>query len=168
MRVALTRHHVRWSPRIARRVLPALVLMLPWAPPAVAQTNLGEVVDAGATPLTADEFRLYLVGHVLVGPSMTTGGTLEMIYLADGTLTGSGSHTAAGAFGTTQLSGTWKIDGRGRICTTMRLGGGQGMAPHGVALPSRCQVWFRYQDRFVVSDSDTDRRIKVLVRTIKK
>jgi Ni/Co efflux regulator RcnB len=37
----------------------------------------------------------------------------------------------------------------------------------GVNLPQRCQYWFKLGDAYFLADSDTDRRAKVLRRTLK-
>jgi hypothetical protein len=67
------------------------------------------------------------------------------------------------------ISGEWTIDDNGRICTSMRMGTGGGASPGlGVTLPSRCQFWFKYADQYFLSDSDSDRRARVLRRTVKQ
>ena len=41
-------------------------------------------------------------------------------------------------------------------------------SPVGTFLPFRCQFWFKYKEQYFLSDSDTDRQARVLVRTIKQ
>ncbi len=50
----------------------------------------------------------------------------------------------------------------------MQIGGGPGGAVSGVALPGRCQVWFKYGNQYFISDSDSDRSARVLRRTLKQ
>jgi hypothetical protein len=150
---------------------PALgIALLLFAQFAVAQSKLGELLDVGAKKLSADEFRQELVQRVLVGPT-PTGGNLEMMYAANGSVEGWGAanptatYTAAGV----GLRGEWTLDGAGRTCTSLRIGG-VGSYPGGTStpLPPRCQFWFKYKEQYFLSDSDTDRSARVLSRTIKQ
>ena len=70
--------------------LPLLIALLGWAPGVVAQTTLGELLDAGATRLSAEEFRQEVVGRTVVGPTMA-GGTQEIMYARSGIVAGTGS-----------------------------------------------------------------------------
>ena len=47
------------------------------------------------------------------------------------------------------------------------LVGGTASTPS-VALPMRCQYWFKLDDKYFFADSDPDRSAKVLSRTIKQ
>jgi hypothetical protein len=142
------------------------VLWTPLVPAAVS--NLGELLDSGAIILSPEDFRNELVGHVIVGPAQSAIGLLELVYLENGMLVGKGTSTRMAAFATAEINGTWKTDADGkRICTSMRMGGAMG-AVNGVELPSRCQVWFKFADRYFVADSETDRSAKVLDRTVKR
>ena len=135
------------------------------APVAVAQSNLGELLDAGATKLSVDEFKQELVQHTIAGPT-ATGGNIEVIYVANGVIQGVGAHPfATGNIGNpfSPISGEWKVDENGKICTTMQIG-----TLGGVMLPFRCQFWFKYKEAYFLSDSDTDRSAKVLSRTVKQ
>ena len=129
---------------------------------AMAQKNLGELLDAGAIKLSAEEFRQKLVGRVIAGPTQT-GNTLELVYISDGVIRGAGFGTffgtGAGGGRSVAVEGTWTIDERERICASMRMGE--------VVLPSRCQSWFIYGDQYFISDSDSDRSARVLARTLK-
>lgn len=49
------------------------VALLLCAPLAGAQTNLGELLDAGAKQLSTEEFRQELVQRTIVGPTPTGG-----------------------------------------------------------------------------------------------
>lgn len=153
------------APRTSVRSLAIALLLCPLG--AVAQTNLGELLDAGATPLSAEEFRKDVVGRIVVGPT-TAGGSLELMYTPNGIVAGTGSIMRS-TYTLAPVDGAWKIDEDGRICTSMRIAGhpsapafaGQYM------LPPRCQRWFRYAGGFFVSDSDSDRGAKVLRRALK-
>ena len=36
------------------------------------------------------------------------------------------------------------------------------------SLPYRCQFWFKHVEQYFLSDSDSDRRTRVLSRTVKR
>jgi hypothetical protein len=132
-----------------------------WAPFAAAQSNLGELLDAGAKMMSPEEFKQEVVGRVITGPT-STGGTLEVIYAGNGSVQGRGSYAKALFLG--PLDGEWMIDDGGRVCTGMRIGGSP--STPGVMLPARCQTWFKHADAFFLCDSDSDRRARVLRRTL--
>jgi hypothetical protein len=149
---------------LTAKLLSALAFLL-WASLAAAQSKLGQLLDVGAKSLSAEEFKEEVVQRSLVGP--TTGGlTLEVLYATSGVISGKGTNYLTGA-ATVEVNGEWKIDDSGKICTTMRLAGPT-FGPAGVVLPPRCQFWFKYQDQYFVSDSDTDRSTRVLRRTLKQ
>jgi hypothetical protein len=131
----------------------------------VAQSNLGELLDAGAKKLSVDEFKEEVVQRVLVGPT-PAGGTIEVLYARTGVIQGVGRYSDVTAR-LAPISGEWTTDDSGRVCTAMRIGA-VGGAIGGVMLPARCQVWFKYRDQYFLSDSDTDRSVKVLGRTVKQ
>jgi hypothetical protein len=146
----------------------ALLLMLATAAsPAAAQTTLGEALDAGATLLNVGDFEREIVTHLLVGKSLS-GGDLEIVYGANGTVDGSGSppRTAILMIQKVMISGRWTTDKDGRICTTLRFGQVTGGSSD--TLPPRCQYWFKLGDAYFVSDYDTDRSAKVLRRDRKQ
>ena len=66
------------------------------------------------------------------------------------------------------ISGEWTIDDKGRVCTSMRVGGAMGAAMAVTMLPPRCQTWFKLADQYYLSDSDSDRQARVLRRTLKQ
>ncbi|HZI82701.1 MAG TPA: hypothetical protein VFF44_02245 [Casimicrobiaceae bacterium] len=142
-------------------------LML-WLPLAMAQSNLGELLDAGAKRLSPDEFKEQVVQRVIVGPS-ATGGSLQVIYQPNGLMQGTG--TAKGTIlQPATIFGEWTIDDNGRICASMQSsgGGGGGYGTQGVTLPRRCQTWFKLDSDYFISDSDSDRYARVLRRTMKQ
>jgi hypothetical protein len=147
--------------------LPSALALLLWSPLAAGQNNLGELLDAGAKQLSAEAFKQEVVQRVLVGPT-PTGGDLEVMYTTNGLISGKGTHTLFTGIALAEISGEWKIDDSGKICTSMRIGGGTGGAVGGVMLPARCQYWLKYSERYFISDSDSDRSARVLRRTLKQ
>ena len=147
------------------RSFSALVLLLACTAPR-AQSTLGELLDAGAKRLTADEFRQEVVQRTIFGPS-PTGGTMEVVYTASGAVTGTGTapYSQATVGLGTQIDGEWSIDAQDRICTVVSV---LGYGRRGGNLPPRCQYWFRLGEAFYFADSDTDRYAKVLRRSIKR
>jgi hypothetical protein len=135
------------------------IALLLFAQFAVAQTKLGELLDAGAKKLSADEFKQELVQHELVGRTASEGN-LELMYVNNGMIEGRGAHPLATGNMQSAIGGEWRIDDSGKVCTSMRIGG--------TPLPFRCQFWFKYKDQYFLSDSDTDRQARVLSRTIKQ
>ncbi len=142
-----------------------------WDQLAVAQSNLGNLLDARAKLLSADEFKQELVQRLLVGPT-ASGANLEVIYTTNGMVQGTGSHTLAGVYPSAPINGEWKIDDNGRVCTSMRIsvtGSSGGVVDMGgTSLPARCQFWFKYGEQYFLSDSDSDRSARVFRRTLKK
>jgi hypothetical protein len=148
-----------------------------WAPLAVAQANLGAVVDAGGRRLSGDEFKRDVVGKVMRGTGTTpvgatttsTGtGTVELVYLSAGGIRGSaqmgvlgnplagpsrGGGAGPGGGASFGLEGSWSIDERERVCTSMRMGA--------VVLAPRCQYWYAYENKYFLSDSDSDRSARL-------
>jgi hypothetical protein len=157
--------------RPASRMTPrwlAIALLL-GAPTAAAQTNLGELLDAGAVQLSAEEFKQDVVGRIILGPT-ANGGSVELLYSASGAVAGTGSLVRA-TFVLAPISGEWKTDANGKICTAMTISG-QPAGPafvNQVMLPFRCQTWFKLgAGQYFLSDSDSDRSAKVLRRTLKQ
>jgi hypothetical protein len=150
---------------LAAKLLSALALLLS-ASLAMAQNNLGELLDAGGKSLSPDAFKEELVQRVIVGRT-ATGGRLELMYAANGMVEGIGSNPdsfAGGVVSLAPINGEWTIGDNGRICTSMRIGSGLGS----VILPARCQFWFKYAEQYFFSDSDTDRGARVFRRTVKQ
>jgi hypothetical protein len=141
--------------------------LLLFAPFAIAQDKLGELLDAGAKVLPPEQFKQELVQQVLVGPT-PSGVGLEVVYTTKGLVQGSASGMVQGMAGLlTPVNGEWKIDENGRICTSMRFGLAYGPGG-GMTLPFRCQFWFKYKDVYFLADSDSDRQVRVFRRTVKQ
>lgn len=152
-------------PREKAAVLPtklllAIALMLA-ASLAVAQSNLGELLDAGGRKLSGQEFKQELVGRPIAGPT-ASGANIEVIYIDNGRIIGAGFASvlggATGGAATYAVEGSWTIDDSEKICTSIQLGK--------VFLP-RCQFWFKSGEQYYLSDSDSDRQARVLRRTVK-
>lgn len=130
---------------------------------ASAQTNLGELLDAGATKMSTNEFRRDLVDKVLVGPG-PSGNALELVYLNDGQIQGVGANTMMGGEFAPNVQygvrGSWTVQDTAKICASMWIGR--------VTLPAHCQYWYSFDGRYYQSDSDSDRSARVLPRTIKR
>ena len=148
---------VRLTTKLSLRV--ALLL---WAPLAVAQSNLGELLDAGAKKLSIEEFKEQVVQRVIVGPT-ASGGNLEVMYAHSGVIAGRGAWVPGANTVLAPISGEWTTDDNGRVCTSMRIGSNPGLL-----LPPRCQFWFKYTEEYFFSDSDSDRHVRVLRRTVKQ
>jgi hypothetical protein len=158
-------HNVRQHPweRVARtactvtRALAAVVVSLVAANAAFAQTNLGELLDAGARKLSSAQFEQEVVGQAIAGAT-PTGTRLELLYIRDGRIAGVAFQTirggATGGGASYAINGLWKADDTQRICTRIRLD-----------LPEDCQFWFRHGDLYFLSDTDWDRQARVTVRT---
>ncbi len=151
---------------LTTKLASAFALLL-WVPLAMAQNNLGELLDAGAKQLTVEEFKEQVVQRMIVGPT-ATGARLEVMYTANGMVQGTGG-MAPSQIALAEVSGDWTMGDNGRICTSMRIGGAGGAGGQsGVILPPRCQFWFKLADQYYLSDSDSDRRTRVLRRTLKR
>jgi hypothetical protein len=140
-----------------------------FAPLAVAQDRLGELLDAGGKLMSREEIRQELIQRVIVGPT-ASGGNLEIIYAGNGLIEGRGSNPMFPQGTAAFLVGDWKIDDSAKFCTNMRSSGSGAnpLSPTGGVGISRCQFWFKYKEQYFLADSDTDRQARVLVRTVKQ
>jgi hypothetical protein len=133
--------------------------MLLWATLAVGQNNLGELLDAGATTLSAEEFRRDLVGRPLAG-LMPGDREVEIVYTINGDLHGS-VFSRRQVYQSFTVDGSWTTGESETICTSWHFETTRG----GFIFPKRCQFWFKLGDKYFVSDSDSDRSMPVLRRT---
>jgi len=147
--------------------LPVMLALLLLAPLAAAQTNLGPLLDAGAKQLSPEEFKLEIVQRTIAGPT-TSGGSIEVMYANNGLVQGTGIAPISARMLVASVTGEWRIDDSGRICASMRLLPGTGGPVSGFTLPSRCQFWFRLGDTYFISDSNSDRSMRVLSRKLKQ
>jgi hypothetical protein len=125
---------------------------------AVAQSNLGELLDAGARKLTVDEFKAELVQRSIVGQT-PSGASLEILYTKTGAIAGQALVPNVGPM---TLVGEWTTDDDGRICTSMVF------TRATMELLRRCEFWFKYKEQYFLSVSDSDRQARLLRRTIKQ
>jgi hypothetical protein len=124
-----------------------------------AQTTLGDLLQAGAQRVTPQRFDEEVVQRTLRG-RLDTGMLVEMMYAASGQLQGIG--LAAGAEWSVQVLGSWSAGDNGTICTRMTLDGPTIRA----MFPRACQYWFKLDERYFVSNSESDQRARVTVRTL--
>jgi hypothetical protein len=125
---------------------------------AVAQSNLGELLDAGARRLTVDEFKAEVVQRPIAG-QMPSGANVEIVYAKTGVIAGG---AVIPSFGLMQIVGEWTTDDNGRICTSMAFTRATNEALR------RCEFWFKYKEQYFLSVSDSDRQARLLRRTIKQ
>jgi len=128
---------------------------------AVAQTTVGEVLDAGGKKLTKEEVVTLVAGANVSGPT-TGGGQFQSDYKADGTLTGTMQTTnmKGGA-----RFGKWTVEDTGMLCTEITT---TIVKSSGAREDKTCAYWFRLSDKyFVALDSDA-RETHVLERTVKR
>src|SRR5512144_1790563 len=71
----------------------AVVLLVVVTTHAAAQSNLGELMDAGATRIAPDEFMRDIVGHP-VRYRPPAGGAIEIVYIHSGRVAGRGFASA--------------------------------------------------------------------------
>lgn len=152
------------------RVLVALTVAV-FTSSVIAQRTVGEVLDAGGKKLSDAQFNAEITQRLIVGPT-PTGGSVQIVYGANGVVAGSGTipNAPSRLIDRTQVSGEWNIDAEGRVCAKMQFrteGGGPGPARMDF-LPPRCQVWFKLGPQYFVADTESDRSAKVLVRTLKR
>lgn len=122
----------RVTPPWALLLLSVLLLS---TPSAVAQVNLGQVLDAGGRSLSVEEFKQELVQRVLVGPT-PSGGRIEVMYASNGTIQGIGGTPTGGTFvgsGFTAYEGVWTAGSGEAVCSTSNFrpsgGGVAGTSP---------------------------------------
>lgn len=71
------------------RYLTSGLALLLSTPVAQGQTNLGELLDAGANRLSAEQFKREVVQRTIVGRT-PSGAIIEIMYAANGTIDGLG------------------------------------------------------------------------------
>jgi len=133
--------------------------------PITVPSNLGELLDAGGRRLSAAEFKREVTQHTLVG-LWESGGGIEMKYAANGAIQGLAQPSSQYAWSST-VNGEWTIREGEKVCTTMQISGGTNQLSVPSRFPLSCQTWFKLGDDYFVSDSDSDRRAKVVRRTVK-
>ena len=153
--------------RCPRRWLGTLTItlggLIAWSGCALARPSLGELLDAGATRVSAAEFRRDIVARMVRGP-METGLEMYVFYDEGGGVEGQswpprlGSSIAWSA----EIVGTWRVDDDGRICKVISLSG----ATIRARFSERCRYWFKLNDRYYAADSIGDRDVELLRREV--
>jgi len=151
---------------VSARASKAMLILAAWSLPAsgLAQNTLGDVIDAGGTLLTSDEFRAEVVQRLIRGDT-GIGVGIVIVFTSNGQIHGISSSSRFQGYGLgtgATIDGEWRIDDAGRICSTMRVDNARNK---GTVMPARCQYWFKLGESYFLSDSDSDRRVKVLMRT---
>jgi len=136
----------------------ALVTAFLWCAHASAEDHLGDLLDAGATKLSPEDFRQQIVGRTVSGA--TPGGIeVDLFYHDSGRIIGSGRATprggASGGGQSFAIEGSWTIDASERGCTRISI-----------RLPPQCQFWFQRGNDYFQADSDWDRDMRVTRRTL--
>jgi hypothetical protein len=127
--------------------------------PALAQSNLGELLDMGGKKLSKEESVTALSGATLSGETRD-GAVFQSDYKADGSYSGSFVSAQNKRTGTTY--GKWTVDDNSKVCVdgTIRL--------YETQPQKGCQFYFKNGDQYYISPSDSDRSAYVLKRAIKK
>jgi hypothetical protein len=131
-----------------------------------AQKTLGDVLDAGGSLMSVEQFKQEIMQRLVTGPTRNEYVTHEIMYGSKGSIDGiafTRSVIQAPSI-TTQLTGQWYAGEKDSVCATMLVRSGGGST---VTLPRRCQYWFKVGDQYFLSDSDIDRQAQVFARTIK-
>ena len=116
------------------------------------------ILDAGASKLSAEDFKQQIVGRTVAGAT-PSGYEIDVFYHDNGRLIGGGRSTprggALGGGASFSIEGSWTIDPSERICTRIS-----------VRLPAQCQFWFKRGNDYFLADSDWDRDVGVTRRTL--
>jgi hypothetical protein len=126
---------------------------------ALAQSNLGELIDMGGKKLSKEEVVAALGGANVSGEARD-GAPFQADYKADGTY--AGSFVAAQSKRNGSTYGKWTVDDTGKVCVdgTIRL--------YEVQPQKNCVFYFRAGDQYYISSSGSDRGAFVSKRAIKK
>jgi hypothetical protein len=122
----------------------------------LAQSTLGELIDAGFRKMTKDDFAATVIGAKV--SSYDAAGTLILAdYKADGTFSGAWYQQGGGLQGV--YSGTWTIDESGKECWKSK---NLWWNTEG------CRFWFRNGDQIYSTSSETERDSRIFKRTVKR
>ena len=134
------------------RIIPFLLVAV-ICPSALAQSNLGELLDRGAVRLGKEALTQELLASSwIIAPSPG-----EITYRADGTYSGYEKVYNGGR----GIFGTWEIDTEGKLCFLF--------AAH-TQTPStpQCTYWYKLEDRYFASRAKFDRSAPIFARVPKK
>lgn len=121
-----------------------MAALLAVATGALAQNNVGEVLDSGGRKLSQAELVPLLSGANMTGDSFKGNGmTINFDYAADGTVAGF-SRNAAGF--ESRSTGTWTVDAGGKFCREMLRQNGQRWGD--------CRYFFRQGEAYFAAETD--------------
>jgi len=138
-----------------------IVMSVVMSTSALAQSTLGELLDAGGKRMAAADVASALSGASVDGPTKP-GGMLRADFKADGSFSGTVQGPSGGK--PTGIVGTWAVDANGKLCTEFTLTA----TATGMRKDSSCGYYFKNGDQYYVTESGTDRSALLLKRTIKK
>jgi hypothetical protein len=140
------------------RMLMTGVIFAALSSSAQAQNTLGELLDMGGKKLAKEDVTAAIVGSRVGGPTKF-GGRTEIGIKADGSLSGY-LRTPDGR--DAGLIGTWTVDDSGRMCSdsTAKF--------QTIQKIKGCMFFYSVSDRYYISESDSDRNARLLVRTISR
>jgi hypothetical protein len=126
---------------------------------ALAQNNLGELIDMGGKKLSKEQVAAALSAANVSGQTRD-GALFQSDYKADGTYAGSFVSPQNKRNGSTY--GQWTVDDTGKVCIdgSIRL--------YQVQPQKSCLFYFKNGDQYYISPSDSDRSAFVAKREIKK
>jgi hypothetical protein len=130
---------------------------------AMAQSTLGELLDAKAEKLGKDEVQATIVGATVSGP-IPGGMNIEAEYKADGTYAGSYQNPSGGQGGGRAggFFGKWTLGDDGKFCT-------EGTGGSGKAIGS-CAFFFRLDGQLYIAygSSAANRAAVAYKRSVKR
>lgn len=135
--------------RLTAGALAFLATML--APVANAQSNLGELLDKGGKKLLKADY-IALAPFRVKFEWPQGGGEGDLVYAANGTLTGTEYHYPSRS--ESPSVGTWTVDDSGSWCIKKKLEAWN-------TTFDRCWYTFRLGDEYFGTLSDTDRNARV-------
>lgn len=128
------------------------------APGAIAQANLGDLLDKGATKVVRTEW-LTLLPVTLSGVTMTGSAEFEMSVKTDGSFRG--RSTSLQGHGSSPNWGWWRIDDSGRFCVDENF-------PKWNLQQTVCGYFYKLDGQYFRSDSDSDRNAPISPRKFVK
>ena len=124
---------------------------------AQAQNSLGEAIDAGAKIVSKEDLMALLPGASASG--MTGSGvSYRFDYQADASLSGSFRWTDGRTYG---LTGKWSVNDKGQLCADY-------VSHPGNQRSTSCYFHFKLRDQYFLTESDSDRSVRLIKRDIAK
>lgn len=122
------------------------------AVPALAQSNVGDLLDKGAKKLTKDDY-MSLAPFRLKYVWPQGGGEGDLVYVADGTLSGSEYHYSSRS--ESPATGTWSADDAGKWCMKKHM-------PVWNSRTDMCWYTWKLGEDYWGSATDSDRSGRVV------